>query len=74
MSEAYKEDRKQEVAQEKYNANFEELSGKERQSVGGTVGGEMRREQMGEGKGGDVHAAYAEMGSKGGQATGGDTQ
>jgi hypothetical protein len=24
---AYQEDRKQEVAQEKYNANFEELSG-----------------------------------------------
>ena len=37
------------MAQEKYGAGFEELSGKERQSVAGTVGGEIRRDQVSKG-------------------------
>ena len=48
-----------------------ENAGRERQSVAGTVGGEIRREQMAEATGGDASKAYAEMGSKGGGARGG---
>lgn len=43
-------------------------SGRERQSVGGTKGGQARKEQMASEHGGDVSAAYAEMGSQGGGA------
>ncbi|KAI8471820.1 MAG: hypothetical protein J3K34DRAFT_415837 [Monoraphidium minutum] len=68
---AHKEERKEEVAQEKYGASFSELSGKERQSAAGTVGGEIRKEQMSAEHGGDTHEAYAEMGKTGGQARGG---
>ncbi len=31
------------MAQEKYGKDFEELSSKERQSVGGTIGGNIRK-------------------------------
>jgi hypothetical protein len=33
-------------------------------AVGGVKGGESRKQQMADGAGGDVHAAYSEMGSK----------
>eukprot|EP00878_Enallax_costatus_P011393 GHUV01011896.1.p2 GENE.GHUV01011896.1~~GHUV01011896.1.p2 ORF type:complete len:100 (+),score=35.51 GHUV01011896.1:93-392(+) len=75
------EDRTQmrnEIAQEKYGKNFEELDSDEKMSVGGTIGGqrggEARKKQMAEEHGGDVHAAYSEMGQtgakKGGYSTG----
>eukprot|EP00879_Flechtneria_rotunda_P003120 GHRR01003341.1.p2 GENE.GHRR01003341.1~~GHRR01003341.1.p2 ORF type:complete len:101 (+),score=34.13 GHRR01003341.1:109-411(+) len=75
------EDRQQlreEIAQEKYGKPFEELDSDEKMSVGGTIGGrrggEARKKQMAEEHGGDVHAAYSEMGStgakKGGYSTG----
>lgn len=38
------------VAQEKYGKDFEELSGKERQSVGGTIGGNIRKVGAGTGQ------------------------
>lgn len=62
------------VAQEKYGADFEELSGKERQSVAGTIGGNKRKEQMAEATGGDVHEAYSQMGQKGGSTTKAETE
>jgi hypothetical protein len=37
---------KEQVAQEKFGKEFSELEGKERQSVGGTVGGNIRKEQV----------------------------
>ncbi|KAG2443010.1 hypothetical protein HYH02_009426 [Chlamydomonas schloesseri] len=46
---------KNEVAQEKYGKDFEELSGKERQSVGGTIGGNIRKE---------AGTDYSEMGKE----------
>ncbi|KAG2442929.1 hypothetical protein HXX76_003005 [Chlamydomonas incerta] len=49
---------KNEVAQEKYGKDFEELSGKERQSVGGTIGGTIRKEEG---------TDYSEMGKEGGK-------
>eukprot|EP00775_Hariotina_reticulata_P008296 gene8296-8482_t len=68
------EDRSQmrnEIAQEKFNKNFEELSSEEKMSVGGSIGGkrggEARKQQMADEHGGDVHAAYSEMGKSGGQ-------
>lgn len=36
----------------------------QRIQVGGTKGGQARKEQMADEHGGDVHAAYAEMGQK----------
>ncbi|KAK9808661.1 hypothetical protein WJX72_001507 [[Myrmecia] bisecta] len=60
------DDRKEQVAQEKFGASFEDLSGKDRQSVGGTVGGQKRAEGAG-------HEGMAEMGKKGGAVTKADT-
>jgi hypothetical protein len=42
--------------------------------VGGTKGGQARKAQMSEEHGGDTHAAYAEMGAKGGQTRKEDTE
>jgi hypothetical protein len=36
----------------------------EKKAVGGVKGGESRKQQMADEAGGDVHAAYSEMGSK----------
>jgi len=60
------DERKEAVAQDKFNQSFEDLSGKDRQSVGGTVGGQMRAEGAG-------HDGMAEMGKKGGAVTKDDT-
>lgn len=50
-------------------AAFDELDSDEKMSVGGTIGGrrggEARKKQMAEEHGGDVHAAYSEMGQSG---------
>jgi hypothetical protein len=46
------------------------LAANEMKAVGGVKGGNARKEQMAEGAGGDVHAAYAEMGSKVGTCCG----
>jgi hypothetical protein len=49
---------------------FDECEPTERQSVGGTLGGETRKEQMAQEHGGGeegVHKAYAEMGASGGK-------
>lgn len=64
---------KEQVAQEKFGKSFDELEGRERQSVGGTVGGSHRKEQMAEEHGGDASKGYAEMGQKGGSVTNEDT-
>jgi hypothetical protein len=40
------------------------LAANEKKAVGGVKGGESRKQQMADGAGGDVHAAYSEMGTK----------
>jgi hypothetical protein len=52
---------------------FHPPAGKERQSVGGTIGGQNRKEQMAADNDGDVSKGYAEMGQKGGSVTNEDT-
>lgn len=61
--------RRDEIAQEMFEKNFDQCDPHERIQVGGTLGGETRKEQMAAEKGGDASAAYAEMGHKGGQKT-----
>jgi hypothetical protein len=56
------------IAQEKLGKSFDECTPEERLSVGGTLGGERRKEEMAEAAGGDASKAYAEMGAKGGAA------
>jgi general stress protein YciG len=55
------DDEKERIAQEKYGKSYEELDGRQRQSVAGTVGGLHRREELG-------REGYSELGHKGGQA------
>jgi hypothetical protein len=57
---------KNDVAQEKYGKDFDELDGKQRQSAAGTVGGRQRADQAGS-------EGMAEMGKKGGSVTKEDT-
>ncbi|KAL6749933.1 hypothetical protein V8C86DRAFT_3144413 [Haematococcus lacustris] len=52
---------KDQVAQEKFGKSFDELETNEQKSVGGTFGGNKRKEQMTEATGGDTHKAYSEM-------------
>lgn len=52
------------IAQEKFSKDFDSCTPEERLSVGGTLGGERRKEQMSSEKGGDVSAAYSELGKK----------
>ncbi|WIA13314.1 hypothetical protein OEZ86_006586 [Tetradesmus obliquus] len=65
------QDQKEQIAQDRYGKGYEELGTNEKKAVGGVkggqIGGEARKEQMANEHGGDVHAAYAEMGSKGGE-------
>lgn len=63
------ENQKEEIAQEKYGKSYEELGTNEKKAVGGVKGGEARKQQMADEAGGDVHAAYSEMGSKGGRSS-----
>lgn len=78
MSDAEKQQLREEIAQEKFDKSFEELDSDEKMSVGGTIGGrrggEARKKQMAEEHGGDVHEAYSQMGQtgakKGGYSTG----
>jgi hypothetical protein len=60
--------RRDEIAQSKFGKTFEECDPMERVTVGGTLGGETRKEQMAAEHGGSAHEAYAEMGKKGGEA------
>jgi len=64
------EDEKDRIARERFGRPYDELSTNEKRSVAGTIGGEHRKERMSEAKGGDTHAAYSELGQKGGRATG----
>jgi hypothetical protein len=61
------------IAQEKYGKSYEQLDTSEKRSCAGTIGGETRKEQMTQEHGGDTHAAYSEMGTKGGQSTQGSS-
>lgn len=49
------------IAHEKYGKDYDSLDTHEKRSVAGTIGGEMRRDQLG-------HEGYSEMGHKGGEA------
>lgn len=60
--------RRDEIAQEMFKKSFEQCDPHERIQVGGTLGGETRKEQMAEQEGGDAAAAYSAMGKKGGEA------
>lgn len=62
------EQRRDEIAQETFGKKFEECDPMERVAVGGTLGGEKRKEDLTAAAGDDTHAAYAEMGKQGGEA------
>jgi hypothetical protein len=51
-----------------HSKDFEQLDSEQRQSVGGTIGGEHAKAKMAAEHGGDASAGYAEMGKKGGEA------
>eukprot|EP00877_Chromochloris_zofingiensis_P003420 jgi/Chrzof1/13079/Cz07g19020.t1 len=64
MSKAPNDPVKEQIAQEKFGKSFDDLEGRERQSVGGTKGGQARKEQLASEHGGDASAGYSDMGTQ----------